>query len=1518
MNSMSLRSRCTLLPLVFLFCFGSSLVHEQAYAGVTPGNLQGIDLDRPSAVVGQNIQVIDVSAGATAQEMAKAQQAFRDGHIIRMRLTETEVSGAPQRLHELMDVPFIRAEASSTSTVNGIPQKNSPEMLRVLAVRRNKLGQVHRVQSFTSADDPNPQSSWVKHFDDWVEEEREKSLQVEDPAPPAVAWTSLILFDTIQQTSYYKNFQQLTVSVYRLIETDSAHDWYMVLTDPSRKPDWHDSCDGLVVCDFHTIESGVSIVTPGAVVDHGPTGTLQTDSVGFTIGGGIPAGPSAAFSETWSQPSMVTTDQSTGALGSWDELVAFRGYACIPVVGNVPVVSSGTFKSHQGVVFSAMEGTTTIPIPITFSTDFCSVTGDVSRNVIHDKSQLTLSLSTGPPSFSVIPAALTIPPGGTSVIRITATILDSTQNFQWNALPDAGKNFLDIPPGPFAGSRDVSVSVEPGTALGQETNLEVNSVPSFGAPSVESGPLIVHVTVGNPTPTSGVLLAGGIIGQKVLATAEIYDEKKKVVLPVGDMHSPRWRHTATVLLNGSILIVGSASSNQGDGSAEAIASAEIFDPGTSKFTAVGSMATARVGHTATLLGDGRVLITGGEGVTALLASAEIYNPATQMFSPTGSLKVARHSHGALAFDSGRRVLVFGGLAGDGADSPQRSSEVWESATNSFTTSGKMAYGVYEFPQPVSLPGDHDNFVIAGGEGYLRTFSKEQVVMFPGASFAAGKNLGSERVAHTLTALKDGTLLVTGGANAVFALASAELRDSSGWTLLPSQMTIGRAKHVASLLADGTVFVAGGHDSNVVTLTSSEIYNPTTKTFTAGPSISGREEMTGTYFQLKDVPTATTVTSNDNPSSFGAEVAFIATIRPSLATGTMTFFDGSKSLGMATLSSGQGVLRTTTLPGGAHAVTAVYSGDSTFAGSTSTVLKQVINPVTTTTGLTSTPNPSHVGGAVALTATVTNAGGRTVTGAVKFFDGAAMLGMAELNGSSAIFNTSALSVKTHSLTAVYQGTNNDATSTSPAVTQQVNAVLIPTTSAVASNTNPSSFEQAVALTGVVRPGSRNVQPTGNLLFYDARIFIGSKALSGGVATLTTSALSIGNHVITVIYDGDSICSGSTSPALTQVVGQMATSTSLTSGPNPSTFRQGVKFTVTVTSNNGTPTGTVSLKEGATVWGTATLAGGIANVTISTLSGGSHSIIAAYSGASAFAGSSSSPTLQAVNPASTTTTASSSLNPSLRGQPVTFTALISSGSAGIPTGTVGFKDGQNVLGTGPVNGGKAAFTAGALSVGAHPITAVYSGDGNFTGSASSVFTQNVSLPVSKTSVTSSDNPSQVGQLVTFTAKVTGSGRIPSGTVIFMDGTNALGSTALIRGTAAFSISTLSAGAHSITAVYGGDASFAGSMSPTLSQVVNGKFAALVVLASSLNPSKFGKSVVFTATVTSLGGGNTPSGSITLSEGAIIYGSARLVTGVGVVPLTSLPIGLHPITATYGGDETHTGATSNSVQQQVNSAQ
>src|SRR5216117_4519761 len=130
------------------------------------------------------------------------------------------------------------------------------------------------------------------------------------------------------------------------------------------------------------------------------------------------------------------------------------------------------------------------------------------------------------------------------------------------------------------------------------------------------------------------------------------------------------------------------------------------------------------------------------------------------------------------------------------------------------------------------------------------------------------------------------------------------------------------------------------------------------------------------------------------------------------------------------------------------------------------------------------------------------------------------------------------------------------------------------------------------------------------------------------------------------------------------------------------------------------------------------------TTSTLAAGSHPITASYGGGATFSGSTSSTLTQTVKKASTTTLVSSSANPSLSGQSVTFTATVTAKSpgAGTPTGTVTFKDGSSTLGTGTLDGsGQAMFTISTLAVGSHSITARYGGDASFKGSTSPKFTQ-----------------------------------------------------------------------------------------------------------------------------------------------------------------------------------------------------
>src|SRR5947209_4766880 len=280
----------------------------------------------------------------------------------------------------------------------------------------------------------------------------------------------------------------------------------------------------------------------------------------------------------------------------------------------------------------------------------------------------------------------------------------------------------------------------------------------------------------------------------------------------------------------------------------------------------------------------------------------------------------------------------------------------------------------------------------------------------------------------------------------------------------------------------------------------------------------------------------------------------------------------------------------------------------------------------------------------------------------------------------------------------------------------------------------------------------------------------------------------------------------------------------------------------------------------------------------------------------------------------TTLISSLNPSALGQAVTFTATVTSSATGTPTGTVTFQDGASALGTGTLSGGTATFTTSALTAGTHSITAIYGGDANFTGSTSPILTQTINQTASSSAVvTSSNNPSIIGTAVTFTASVTSpvTGTL-TGTVTFQDGASALGTGTLSGGTATFTTSGLTAGTHSITAIYGGDANFAGSTSPVLTQTVN-KAASSTSVASSNNSSISGTAVTFTATVTSSATG-TPTGTVTFQDGASALGTGTLSGGTATFTTSGLTAGTHSITAIYGGDANFAGSTSPVLTQTV----
>lgn len=372
----------------------------------------------------------------------------------------------------------------------------------------------------------------------------------------------------------------------------------------------------------------------------------------------------------------------------------------------------------------------------------------------------------------------------------------------------------------------------------------------------------------------------------------------------------------------------------------------------------------------------------------------------------------------------------------------------------------------------------------------------------------------------------------------------------------------------------------------------------------------------------------------------------------------------------------------------------------------------------------------------------------------------------------------------------------------------------------------------------------------------------------------------------------------------------TTTTLTSSLNPSTSGASVTFTATVAGSGGTPTGSVSFKNGSTMLSTVSLSSGKATYTTSSLSVGSHSMTAVYAGGGNFVGSTSSVLTETVH-YKTTTSVASSLNPSTYGAKVTFTATITS-SGGTPTGTVTFKNGSSTLGTGSLSSGKATFATSALAVASHSITAVYAGSGNFAGSTSPVLTQVVNKATSSTALVSSLNPSTFGAPVTLTATVSSPGGTPNGSVTFKDGATTLATVSLSSGKAAFATKALTVASHSLTAVYGGNATFAGSTSPVLTQTVK-QAATTTTVGSSLNPSTFGSSVTFTANVTSTGG--TPTGTVTFKNGSTTLGTGSLSGGKATYATSALSKGSHSITAVYGATVDYLGSTSTVLTQDVN---
>jgi MYXO-CTERM domain-containing protein len=292
------------------------------------------------------------------------------------------------------------------------------------------------------------------------------------------------------------------------------------------------------------------------------------------------------------------------------------------------------------------------------------------------------------------------------------------------------------------------------------------------------------------------------------------------------MAAARYWHTATLLLNGKVLVAGGTGPTDFSGQSTTLASCELYDPVTGTWSATGSLAAPIADHTATLLLGGKVLVTGGDSAGINFATAQLYDPATGIWSTTGSMSTARYWHTATLLTNGK-VLVAGGLGGTSGDY-NKLAELYDPATGTWSPTGSQTRGSVWHTSTL-LP--NGKVLVAGG------FRTSRVDLYDPATgtWSATSSFGSVRYWHTATLLNTGKVLVAGGTDDSSALASAVLYDPATGTWSGTGAPANRRdQHAATLLPDGRVLVVSGYDHSTYTgqLIESELYDPATGTWSA--------------------------------------------------------------------------------------------------------------------------------------------------------------------------------------------------------------------------------------------------------------------------------------------------------------------------------------------------------------------------------------------------------------------------------------------------------------------------------------------------------------------------------------------------------------------------------------------------------------------------------------------------------------------------------------------------------------
>jgi acetyl esterase/lipase len=662
------------------------------------------------------------------------------------------------------------------------------------------------------------------------------------------------------------------------------------------------------------------------------------------------------------------------------------------------------------------------------------------------------------------------------------------------------------------------------------------------------------------------------------------------------------------------------------------------------------------------------------------------------------------------------------------------------------------------------------------------------------------------------------------------------------------------------------------------------------------------------------PTVTTLTQNKATTEVHQPVTFTASVTAAsgVPSGTVTFSEGATTLGSAPLQNGVAELTTATLSEGTHSIVASYAGNASFESSASAPIVHTVvkgKPNITITALSS--GLIH-GDSASFRVDVSSASndGRVPAGSVTLSVDGTTAGTGTLVSGSVTIAVSTLSAGSHTITAVYAG-NDEFESATASITQSVAKAT--TIMSLESDANPATAGATVQITiRVSAPDRPSLTVDGSVVVRKDSQVVSEVQLTGNTATVAIGPLAAGEYEISASYAGSNGFEAS-SATLTQRVdppAKTATTTALTQNRATTEVHQPVTFTATVASSNGTPSGTVTFTDEAATLGTVPLQNGVAELTTKTLSEGTHSIVATYSGSESYESSASAPLAHRVvkgDPKVTVTALSSGL---IHGDAASFRVEVSSSSNDerVPAGGVTLSVNGTAAGNGALVSGAATIAVPALSAGAHTIAVAYDGNDEFKAATASI-TQSVAKAATSMSLESDVNPARPGTTINLTIRVNAPDRLAlpiAGAVVIRSNGQIVSEVQLAGNIATARIGPLNVGEYQLTATYAGNDGVEAAQSALTQRVVkDDPTATATTLTQNRAVTEMHQPVTFTAKVTSLNG--VPAGTVTFTDGTATIGTAPLVNGEAELRIQTLAFGAHTIVATYSDSDSFAASAS-----------